>query len=68
MSEEVCVKWVEDKCVKWETRKDGGLTLNLKSCPRKLREKIKKQLSKGLEVSSKLEPEPEPKIKNIKKK
>ena len=55
MGEKVCVKWIEDKCVKWQTAPDGGLILNLKKCPVKLREKIKGQLKKGFEVKSMLD-------------
>jgi len=50
VAKEVCVKWVEDKCVKWETRPDGGVTLNLNKCPIKKVNEIKKQLAKGLKI------------------
>lgn len=50
----VCVKWIENECVKWETRPDGGLELNLTKCPIKLKEKIESQISKGFGIRSKL--------------
>lgn len=54
VKKDICVKWVEDKCVKWETREDGGLNLNLQNCSTKMLKEIKKQLSKGLSVKSPL--------------
>ena len=50
----VCVKWVKDKCVEWETREDGGVTINLSKCPVKLKREIKNQLRKGLKVEQDL--------------
>lgn len=67
MSEKVCVKWVENECVKWETTKDGGLELNLTKCPVEMREKIENQFKQGFTIKSKLE-KIEPEIEKIKKK
>ena len=54
VKDKVCVKWVEDKCVKWETNPEGGITLNLNKCPAKLVKTIKGQLAKGLKVEKDL--------------
>ena len=54
VEKEVCVKWVKDKCVEWQTREDGGLTLNLNKCSTKQVKEIKQQLSKGLKVEQDL--------------
>lgn len=57
VKKDVCVKWIQDKCVKWETNSDGGVNLNLKKCPVKLANQIEGQLRKGLKVERVLKEE-----------
>lgn len=68
-----CVEWIPDKngkpsCAKWRTTEEGQMQLDLRTCPRKEADAVRRIAQKGFEVLTPEYPEEEEPKKEVKEK